>query len=384
MNPTTPFDRVIDRSQSRSVKWSRYGSDDVIPMWVADMDFAAPPPVLDAIRRRLEHPVLGYTLPPTDLAEVVADAIRRRHRWDIAPEALVWLPNLVSGLHVCCRMLPDPTDAVITHTPIYPPFLSAPLLSNRPRLDVPLRDCGTHFESDVAAFRRAAGPNAALFLLCNPHNPTGRVFARDELSALADVCLEKDLLICDDAIHCDLLLQPDRRYLPFAALGHDLAARTITLMSAAKTCNLPGLNCGFAIIPDSALRARFRRTMQDIVPHVNIFGYAACRAAYRDCDGWIADLIAYLRGNRALVIDRLTGLPGVRLVAGEATYLAWIDCREMGQPDPTSHFAAHGLGLHDGAEFGAPGWVRLNFGCPRALLAKALQRFRRAVAAAPQ
>ena len=221
-----------------------------------------------------------------------------------------------------------------------------------------------------------------LFLLCHPHNPVGRCWNEEELRDLAAFAEENDLVVCSDEIHCGLILDADKRHIPFASLSPDAAQRSITLMAPSKTYNIPGLGCAFAVIPDAALRRRFLRAMDGIVPHVNVLGLVACEAAYRDCSAWHGELIAYLRGNRDRVAAAVERPKGAKMSHVEATYLAWIDVRELGLDHPAAHFEAHGLGLSDGADFGAPGWLRLNFGCSRATLDEALVRFATACKAA--
>ena len=375
----SPFDTVIDRRRSDSFKWGKYAGRDILPLWVADMDFAAPPAVLDALHRRIEHGVFGYGGPWPSLTESVLAHLENEYGWTIEPEWLVWLPGLVSGLNVACRAV---DGEVLTATPIYPPFLSAPQLSGRPLGRVDLALDANRWHWDMAAMEQATSAATRLFLLCHPHNPVGRCWSRDELLALAEHAERHDLVVCSDEIHCGLILDPDKRHVPFASLSPAIARRTITLLAPSKTFNIPGLGCAFAVIPDATLRRRFERAMHGIVPHVNVLGLAACEAAFRHGGDWHRELIAYLRGNRDRVAEVVASLPGVRMTPVEATYLAWIDMRDLHLAKPAAHCEAHGLGLSDGSDFGAPGWLRLNFGCPRATLDDALVRFSKAVAAA--
>ena len=373
------FDTPIDRRGSDSFKWGKYAGRDILPLWVADMDFAAPPAVLDALHRRIEHGVFGYGGPWPSLTESVLAHLQGEYGWSIEPEWLVWLPGLVTGLNVACRAV---DGEVLTATPIYPPFLSAPHFSGRKLNRVDLALDNNRWQWDMAAVQQATTAATRLFLFCHPHNPVGRCWSRDELLALADYAERNDLVVCSDEIHCGLILDADKRHIPFASLSPAAAQRSITLLAPSKTFNIPGLGCAFAVIPNPALRRRFEQAMHGIVPHVNVLGLAACEAAFRHGGDWHRELIAYLRGNRDRVAATMDSLPGVRMAPVEATYLAWIDVRDLRLAKPAAHFEAHGIGLSDGADFGAPGWLRLNFGCPRATLDEALTRFERAVRAA--
>ncbi|MBK7900024.1 MAG: PatB family C-S lyase [Azonexus sp.] len=364
------FDQAPDRRGSDSVKWARYAGRDVLPLWVADMDFAAPPAVIEALRQRVEHGVFGYPRPWPSLTESVLAYLEERYGWSIEAEWLIWLPGLVTGLNLACRAA---AGGILTATPVYPPFLSAPANAGLPlaRVDLVLED--GRWTWDWAALEAACRPETRLLLLCHPHNPVGRCWDVDELQALAEFAARRDLLVCSDEIHCDLILD-GRRHRPFATLGPGCAARSITLMAPSKTYNIPGLGCAFAVIPDAGLRRTFRRAMDGIVPHVNLFGLAACEAALRHGEDWHRELIAYLVGNRDRVQAAVKALPGLEMRPVEATYLAWIDARGLGEARPAAYLERFGIGLSEGAEFGAPGWVRLNFGCSRATLDMALAR----------
>jgi cystathionine beta-lyase len=274
---------------------------------------------------------------------------------------------------------------VLTIAPVYPPFMSAPKNSARASVTVPWVLQGGAWAIDWTALERAVTPRTKLFYLCNPHNPLGRVWRREELTQLAAFCERHDLVLCSDEIHCDLVLDPALPHVPTAMLSPEIAARTITLMAPSKTYNVPGLGTSLAIIPDAKLRARFLRASAGIVAEVNNLGYVACEAAYRDSESWRQALLAYLRGNRDYLLDAVAReLPGVRVEAPvEATYLLWLDVAALGLDQPVAHFEAHGVGLSDGAAFGAaPGThVRLNFGCTRATLIEAVRRMQAALAA---
>jgi cystathionine beta-lyase len=383
MNPD--FDAPPDRRGTDSQKWQKYAGRDVLPLWVADMDFRSSPAIVEALRRRVDHGIFGYARPVKSTVEAVTGALAQRYGWTIDPSWIVWLPGLVVGLNVESLGLAGPGDEVLSCTPVYPPFLSAPRNSGRGVVSVPLAldKAQRRWEMDFEAMERAVTPRTRLFFLCNPHNPVGRVWRRDELERLGAFCVRHDLLLCSDEIHCDLILDRGLRHVPAATLGPEIAARTITFMAPSKTYNMPGLGTSFAVIPDKALRARFVRATAGIVAEVTALGFAACEAAYRDSEPWRQELLAVLRGNRDFLLEGLArDLPGIRVEAPiEATYLAWLNVEALGMDAPVARFEAAGVGLSDGAPFGdAPGrHVRLNFGCTRDTLAEALRRMRGAV-----
>ena len=371
------FDTIIDRRQSDSIKWRKYAGRDVLPLWVADMDFAAPPAVLAALHRRIEHGVLGYGAPTPSLVESTLSYLESNYGWKVEPEWLVWLSGVVTGLNLACRIV---DGGVITATPVYPPFLSAPRLSGRELSSVPLKLVDGGWRMDLDAMQAALQPDTRLWLLCHPHNPVGRAWSDEELRAFADFCKRNDLIVCSDEIHCDLILDAERRHVPLACLDEEIARRSITLMAPSKTFNIPGLACAFAVIPDAGLRRRFTGTARGIVPDVNVLGFVAAEAAFREGAEWHDALIEVLRRNRDRVETAVAAMPGLRMTHVEATYLAWIDARGLAVDDPVAFFEGAGVGLSNGADFGLSGWVRLNFGCPAATLDEALERMRAACA----
>ena len=371
------FDTIVDRRQSDSIKWSKYAGRDILPLWVADMDFAAPPAVLAALHRRIEHGVLGYGAPTPSLVESTLSYLESNYGWKVEPEWLVWLSGVVTGLNLACRVV---DGGVITATPVYPPFLSAPRLSGRELSSVPLKLVDGGWRMDLDAMQAALQPDTRLWLLCHPHNPVGRAWSDEELRAFAGFCQRNDLIVCSDEIHCDLILDAERRHVPLACLDEEIARRSITLMAPSKTFNIPGLACAFAVIPDAGLRRRFTGAARGIVPDVNVLGFVAAEAAFREGAEWHDALIEVLRRNRDRVETAVAAMPGLRMTHVEATYLAWIDARGLAVDDPVAFFEGAGVGLSNGADFGLSGWVRLNFGCPAATLDEALERMRAACA----
>ena len=382
---TFDFDTPTERRGTDSQKWQKYAGRDVLPLWVADMDFRTAPAVIEAMQGRVSHGIFGYARPLKSAVDAVLEALEARYGWRIRPEWLVWLPGLVCGLNVAARAFARAGDDVLCLSPVYPPFITAPKNQERRPVPVPLRlrepdspaGAGS-WEIDWEALARAVTPRARLFILCHPHNPVARVWRTEELERLAGFCARHGLVLCSDEIHCDLILDPGARHAPVAALSPEIAARTVTFMAPSKTYNIPGLGTSFAVIPDPALRRQFTAAAAGIVPDVNALGYAACEAAYRDSEPWRQALLAYLRGNRDFLLDFLAKADcGIRVEAPiEATYLAWLNVSALGLPRPDAHFESLGVGLSDGVPFGAPPgrYVRLNFGCSRAMLAEALRR----------
>ncbi|HET7197845.1 MAG TPA: PatB family C-S lyase [Burkholderiales bacterium] len=359
------FDRPVERAGSWSTRWDRYGPE-VIPLWVADTDFRAPAEVLEALHERVRHGVLGYTNPPEELREAIVEYLRTRHEWRVEPSWLVFLPGVVAGLHLAARRLAAPGEHVLVPAPVYHHFKRAVELAPRPHTEMPLVLQRGRWVLDLDVARRTP---ARLAYLCNPQNPGGTVFSREELLQFAQAT--RDALIVADEIHCDLVLEPGCRHVPIASLAPEISRRTVTLMSANKAYNFPGAGCAWAVIEDAALREQFDFDVRaHVLPPASVFGYAATLAALRHGGPWLAAQLDYLRANRDLVAARLP-LPQARV---EATYLAWIDCSALPLDDPWRHFLRHGVALSPGAQFGAPGFVRLNFGTQRARLEQALER----------
>lgn len=379
------FDTVPARLGTDSQKWQKYAGRDILPLWVADMDFKSSPEIIAALHDRVAHGVFGYARPVKSTVDAVVDALQRNYAWKIDPAWIVWLPGLVCGLNITAQSFAQAGEEVLTLTPVYPPFMSAPKNSARLSTQAAFMLRDGHWQIDWDALARAVTPRTKLFYLCNPHNPLARVWRREELIRLGEFCAQHHLVLCSDEIHCDLILDPTLHHLPAASLSPEISARTVTLMAPSKTYNVPGLGTSFAIISDPALRAQFIRASAGVVAEVTALGFTACEAAYRDSEAWRQALLTYLRGNRDFLLDYLAReLPGIRVEAPiEATYLAWLNLEALHLADPVAHFETHGVGLSEGAYFGAPKghYVRLNFGCPRATLAEALHRMKTAVAA---
>lgn len=370
------FATSIDRRQYAAKKWLRY-ADDVLPLWIADMDFVSPPAVVEALEARVAHGVFGYDATPDSLRHTLCAWSAQHYDWPIEPDWQVWLPGVVPALHLACLALTEPGDGVLTLTPIYPPFLKVAERSGRLAQEAPLAEpaAGEPWRLTCEALEAAITPQTRLLLWCHPHNPTGRVWDRAELALLTELAERHDLTIVSDELHCDLILD-DQPHRPLAALYPDLAARIITLWAPSKTFNIAGLGCACAVISDATLRRRWQTTMSGLMPEVNLLGLLAAEVAYRDGEPWRQALLEVLRGNRQRIADHLAGWPNVACRLPEATYLAWLDLRGAGLGDNPQQYLLEQarVALSDGADFGWPGFARLNFGTTPERLEAALQR----------
>jgi cystathionine beta-lyase len=377
------FDCIIDRRCTDSSKWCRYEAD-VLPLWVADLDFASPEPVIRALQDRVEHGIFGYDRPPEGLCEVIQERLERLYGWRVEREAIQFMPGVVSAFNLACHAIGAPGDGVLVETPVYPPMLRAPGNADRACQVVPLIGGPDRYEHDFDAFEEAIGEQTSLFLLCNPHNPVGRVFDTNELAPLADICLRNGVVICSDEIHCDIIFK-EHRHVPIASIAPEIAAQTITLIAPSKTYNIAGLGISVAVVQNPDLRERLERAGNDLIPGVSSLAYTAGLAAYRDGQAWLDALLTHLEANRDYLVDFIgTDMPGVRCLRPEGTFLAWLDCREAGIPgNPHQFFLEQArVAMNDGPAFGADGegFVRLNFGCTRGTLADALTRMQGALA----
>ncbi|OFZ87280.1 MAG: hypothetical protein A2W21_06545 [Betaproteobacteria bacterium RBG_16_66_20] len=377
------FDTPVERRGTWSTRWERYPAD-VIPLWVADTDFRAPPAVLAAISRRAAHGILGYTTPPAELRDAVIERMQRLYGWQVAPDWIVFVSGVVPGLHLAARHLTRPDEHALVPTPVYHHLKRSLELARRAHTDVPLVLSEGRWVWDEAFLAAAAKPDSRLLFLCNPQNPGGTIFTRGELARLAAFAEQHDLVICSDEIHADILLDKGKPHVPIASLSREASRRTVTLVSPNKAFNFPGAGCAFAVIENAELRRAFSADHHATVHDPSVFGYEASLAAYRECGDWLEAQLDYLRGNRDLVEREIAAMPGLKMAHVEATYLAWIDASGLGVPDPYRHFLKHGVAMSPGAQFGAPGFVRLNFGTQRSRLEQALKRISSASRPSPR
>jgi cystathionine beta-lyase len=377
------FDNLPERRSTESVKWRAYDQD-VLPMWVADMDFPSPEPVVQALIKRVEHRVFGYPTDSVELRQTMVDRLWRLYQWKVELEDVVLVPGVVTGFNVVSHAIGEPGDGILIQTPVYPPFLGAPKNAGRLRQEMELtRGFDGQYTIDFEAFENAITEKTRLFILCNPHNPVGRVFQPEELTRMAEICLKHQVVICSDEIHGDLIFS-GYRHVPMASLSPEIAQNTITLMAPSKTFNIAGLECSFFIIQNPELRKKVLHGGQGMSGWVNLMGQTAALAAYREGQPWLDEVLSYLEGNRDFLFDYVRReLPGVKMGKPQATYLAWLDCREAGiQGNPSEFFLQKArVAVNDGATFGkgGEGFVRLNFGCPRPMLVEALERMKKAL-----
>jgi cystathionine beta-lyase len=376
------FDKIVERRNTDSIKWRAY-AEDVIPLWVADMDFVSADPIVRALRQRVDHGVFGYSRPLQGLSAAIQERLRRLYGWTIDEPGIVFMPGIVTALNVAFQAFAAPGEAVLAQPPVYFHFLRDPVQHSRILQDPPLVQNGDSYEIDFEQFERAITKDTRVFALCNPHNPVGRVFTKTELEQIAAICLRHNLIICSDEIHCDLVYAP-HRHIPIATLSPEVEDRTVTLMAPSKTYNVAGLSCGYAIIKNAALRNRWKDFGYGLIPGVNIMGHVAAHAGLAEGQEWLEQALAYLRANR----DYLAGflrekMPSIRMSRVEATYLGWLDCTESGiGNNPAEFFLDRArVALNDGEEFGKSGknFVRLNFACARQTLAQALDRMKSAL-----
>ena len=376
------FDMVRERRGTDSAKWGKYG-EDVLPLWVADMDFVAAEPILQALHRRVDHGFFGYARPTGELCRIICERLDKLYQWKVKEEEIFFLPCIVSGLNNSYLAFSNPGEGVLAQPPVYHHFVKDPVAHDRALMDPPLVQKGDTYEIDFTAFEKAITNETRMFILCNPHNPVGRAFTGREIEKLAEICLRHNLVIISDEIHCDLLF-PGVRHIPMATIGEEIRRKTITLMSPSKTYNLAGLSCGFAIIQSPELRKIWIKSTLGLVPSPNIMGHTAALAGFRDGQEWVDQVLGYLKENRDFLMQYVAEkLPGISMTRMEATYLAWLDCRKSDIPgNPFEFFLKEAkVALNDGKEFGrgGEGFVRLNFACPRKILKEALDRMGQAV-----
>ncbi len=386
---TYNFDELIDRRHTGSVKWdgmkNAFGRDDLTAMWVADMDFRTPPFVMDALRQRLEHEVLGYAMPCEGWDTTICHWLQKRHQWEVRPDWLIFVPGIVRGQAFALLCFTNPGDRVLVMTPVYHPFFLVTERLKREAVRSPLDLRDGHYHIDFDRLRHDLQGCKAL-VLCNPHNPGGRVWTVDELRRIAELCQESGTLVISDEIHADLTLPPYKHH-PFATVSPAAASNSVTFMAPSKTFNMPGVQSSFAIVPDDTLRARFQQFMEaGEFCEGHLFAYIGCKAAFEHGEEWLNQLLAYIQGNIDFTESYLRQhIPAIGMIRPQASFLVFLDCRQLGLEQEALErlFADKArLALNTGTTFGEPGrgFMRLNVGCPRAALKQALDQLAEAVA----
>jgi cystathionine beta-lyase len=393
------FDTVCDRSNTACAKWDAvktiFGREDIIPMWVADMDFPTAKPIVEALKRRAEHPFYGYTMAGPSLTEAVVERLKRKYSWKIEPEWVVFTPGTIPALHIAVRALTHPGDEIILQEPVYYPFFGVVTGSGcriaHNRLKLSRGRYSMDYKDIEAKFKPGGGmmpghSRIKAVILCNPQNPIGRVWSREELTRLGETVIGHGAIVISDEIHCELLYK-GYRHTPFASISEEFARNSIVCMAPSKTFNLPGLEASSIIIPDKKLRDSFNDVKSGMVPGLNLFGLTAMEAAYRHGDEWLEQLLDYLRGNLEFTMAYFKEhIPKIKVIKPQGTYLLWLDCRALGLGDTAlQKFMREQarVGFDDGYMFGlgGSGFQRMNIACPRSLLAEALGRIEGAVKA---
>lgn len=380
------FDRIHDRRNTHSTKWDSKPAD-ILPMWVADMDFESPRPVIEAIQRRVEHGIFGYTLTPDSLYEAVAGWVSRRHGWQLQKEWMYFVPGVVPAVHMLIQAFTRPGDKVILQTPVYYPFFRAVLNNGCQILNNPLRLENGRYTMDFEDLeKKASDPRARALILCSPHNPVGRVWTREELSTLGEICRRHGIVVISDEIHCDIVYR-GYKHIPFASISGELADISATCIAPTKTFNLAGLKVSTVIIPNYKLRTLFEGVLDSCaVRGVNVLAMVAAEAAYRYGEEWLEQVLDYIRGNLEFLIDYVEKrIPSVKVIRPEGTYLVWMDFRSLGlnaQQLENLMLNTAKVWLDEGYIFGegGEGFERINIACPRAILAEGLRRIEAAVA----
>lgn len=374
------FDTIFDRRNTNSMKWDAYPAD-VLPLWVADMDFRSPEPIIRALHDRVAHGIFGYKSDLQQLRITFVDWVYKRYHWKIQANEILFIPGVITGLNLATRALTQGGDAIIIQPPVYPPFFdladNAGLTLQQARLSA---DGHLYYQMDFDNLKKTITAQSKLFILCNPHNPVGRVFCQEELLELAEICLKNHLIILSDEIHCDLIYK-GQKHIPIAALDEKIAQHTITFMAPSKTFNIAGLQCSMMIIQNPELRKRIELAGAGLISEPTLFSLSAALAAYGECADWLTDLVIYLQSNRDFLVQYLIeNIPQIQMSAPQGTYLAWLQCCDLNlEPNPYEFFLNRAkVALNNGESFGPDGknFLRLNFGCPRLILIEALERIK--------
>lgn len=376
---TNIFDEIIDRHNTNSYKWDIFKDpEEMIPMPIADMDFRCPPAVLEALQKVTDHGIIGYSFVPEGMKEMFKERLHRLYKWDTELEWQVWIPGLVPAITAICRSVggQDTNTEILSGIPVYRPIIAAPEWVGKQSVKFPMKFVNKRWTIDFEKLENAITSQTKLLILCNPHNPLGTVFTREELLQLSEICRRHNLLICSDEVHCDLIFDQDNSHIPIASLSKEIEDISFTLMAPSKTFNIAGLGCSVAIIPNSELRQEFIKAKTGYFPELSPYSIEAGWAAYRDCEDWRNNLVSYLTANHNYLFEEINKMKGLSMHKHEATYLAWIQCDDA---DFSTKLLKNGVRVIDGSVYEGKGYFRLNFGCPRKVLEEAVARIGRTV-----
>jgi cysteine-S-conjugate beta-lyase len=369
------FDKIIDRSNTNSWKWEKYPKE-VLPFWIADMDFESPIQIKDALKKSIDSGVYGYNQTFPELVDVFIERLKHRHKLKVELEAIVLLPGMVPALYATANMF---KGGIVTNTPVYRPFIESSLQASSNSKFIPFIEKNNRWEMDFDKMESIIDPDDKVFMLCNPHNPNGRVFTKKELLKLGEICKKHDLIICSDEIHCDLILDNTKEHISIASLNTDLENRTITLLAPSKTFNIAGLGCTFAVIPNKELRDQFKKTIYGIIPHPSGLSMEAALAAYKFGETWRLSLIDYLKNNHDYLQAEINSINGLSMKNCEATYLAWINFEDLNRSDFVMELEKHGVGVQDAKIFGGENYFRFNFGTQKSRINEGIKRIKSAL-----
>jgi cystathionine beta-lyase len=371
------FDELFDRKNTDSIRWNKYDHS-VIPLWVADMDFKSPPCVVDALKKRIDHGIFGYSKEPDNFTSKISEYLKQQYDWDVDPSWIVIIPSVVSALYATANNCVNADEHILVPRPVYHHLRVAAEKSNRLFTEVGLEILHNRLTLTQNSIIKALKSISRLLFFCNPHNPGGTVYTRDELEKIVNIAYENDIIICSDEIHAGMIFT-GKKHIPIASISNEAADRTITLMSLNKTFNFPGAGLAWMICKDNKLRHQVTKDIGTLIPETQIFGYISTLKAIEEGDEWRRALINYLESNKAFLQEEIAQMDGLKLYDIEASYLGWINCENLPTKDPHKLFLEHGVALQPGYMFNQDRHLRINFGVPKKLLKEALNRMKEAV-----
>ena len=374
------FDKVIDRHNTGSLKWEKYAQEDIIPLWVADTDFKVAPVIQEALDVRNRHGIFGYTRSNEQSNQVVADYYQRKYGCQVEPEWVVWIPGVVASLSLAIRSLSKQHKQVLTPDIAYPYFHSTPLAAGKHATHLAMTYDQNRLRLDLDALETYHSKNARVMLFCNPQNPGGAVYTESELQRIDSYCASNQLVLVSDEIHADIILDEGKHHIPYLSVSDFALHNSITLGAASKAFNIAGLACSWAVIANPSIRQAFEDEMHGIVSEINSFGYVATQTALTRGAPWLSAMNSYLRANRDYLMAEMALIPGIDMLPLESTFLAWLDVSKLQLEDPCGFFETAGVGLSPGKNFNDANYLRLNFGCPRSVLERAIERIKAALA----